>query len=76
MVVNRSFVEQILAGGDALGTRFRYVRAPAGREPGGAEAGDWYEIVGMVSDFGYGPSASGRGSRRCTTPPSPEGSTP
>src|SRR5690606_2741625 len=60
VVVNRSFVEQLLSGRDALGARFRYAGTQAGREPGEAPD-EWYEIVGVVSDFGDLPSASGQG---------------
>jgi putative ABC transport system permease protein len=49
VVANRSFVEQVLGGGSALGRRFRYVDGDA--LPGGVEKGAWYEIVGVVSDF-------------------------
>ena len=51
VIVNRSFVKEVLADGRALGRRVRYVR------PGEA-AGEarWYEIVGVVADF---PNAMG-----------------
>ncbi|HEX2189105.1 MAG TPA: ABC transporter permease, partial [Longimicrobiaceae bacterium] len=54
VVVNRTFVEQLLGNRPALGRRFRYSR------PGGAEAdgpGEWYEIVGVVEDFPASPIA-------------------
>jgi predicted permease len=47
VIVNRSFVTEVLAGSDALGHRIRYRDrgTPAARE------GGWYEIVGVVEDF-------------------------
>jgi predicted permease len=43
-VVDQTFVRQVIGGGSALGRRVRPVPAP------GAEAGPWYEIVGIVPD--------------------------
>jgi predicted permease len=60
-VVNRSFVERVLGGRGALGTRFRYPLATGRRGPGGAAPGEWYEIVGVVSDFGAEPGGAGYG---------------
>ena len=52
VIVNRSFVQHFLGGGNALGRRFRH-------EPLGDEAGTkpWWEIVGVVEDFpvSFGP---------------------
>ena len=42
VVVNRLFVERVLAGRNAVGRRIRY----AAEEPG-----RWFEIVGVVSDL-------------------------
>ncbi|HEU0078459.1 MAG TPA: FtsX-like permease family protein, partial [Longimicrobiaceae bacterium] len=61
VVVNRSLVEQVLGGGSGLGRRFRYTRTEDDREPGGVEAGGWYEVVGVVSDFPPKTTAAGRG---------------
>ncbi|CAN5345247.1 ABC transporter permease [soil metagenome] len=61
VIGNRSFVQQVLGGGDALGRRFRYTRTEDGLEPGGVEMGGWYEIVGVVSDFPAKSTISGRG---------------
>jgi predicted permease len=50
VIVNRSFVQQVLGGADPLGRRVR----PAVREDKSvarAEPGPWYEIVGVVPDF-------------------------
>jgi hypothetical protein len=55
IVVNRSFAQQIF-GGDALGRRVRYVGGNRGSAAQDAEAGRWYEIVGIVTDFPTGAS--------------------
>lgn len=44
VVVNRSFVREILGDRNAVGRRFRYV------DPPGDEPGPWLEIVGVVGD--------------------------
>ena len=50
VIVNRSFVQQVLGGGDPLGRRVRRaVREEKSGQP--AEPGPWYEIVGVVPDF-------------------------
>ncbi|HEV2735832.1 MAG TPA: FtsX-like permease family protein, partial [Longimicrobiaceae bacterium] len=61
VVVNRSFVRQVLGGGSGLGRRFRYTRTEDGREPGGVAAGGWYEVVGVVNDFPPKTTVNGRG---------------
>ncbi|HEX8271814.1 MAG TPA: ABC transporter permease [Longimicrobiaceae bacterium] len=61
VVVNRSFVEQVLGGGSALGRRFRYARTEDDRTPGGVEAGGWYEVVGVVNDFPPKQTVTGKG---------------
>ena len=50
LIVNRSFVTEIIGGGTALGVRVRYrdSEAPARR---GAEREGGFEIVGVVEDF-------------------------
>ena len=59
VVANRSFVNRVLGGGEALGRRFRYAEdRPA---PGGQARGDWYEIVGVVEDFPVEASGAGHG---------------
>jgi putative ABC transport system permease protein len=52
IIVNRSFVQQVLGGGDALGRRVRQV-TKRGNAPGDdkLQRGPWYEIVGVVPDF-------------------------
>lgn len=46
VIVNRSFADTYLADGNALGARFRYVRARDG-----VDATESYQIVGVVRDF-------------------------
>jgi predicted permease len=50
-IVNRNFAETIAPGGNALGRRFRYVRATDGEWPHGPEANRWYEVVGVVGNL-------------------------
>jgi predicted permease len=49
VLVNRSFVSEVLGGASALGRRVRY----AGRMDDGQSAvqAQWYEIIGVVNDF-------------------------
>jgi predicted permease len=49
VVINRNFAETIAPGGNALGHRFRYVRATG--EWHGPEAERWYEVVGVVGNL-------------------------
>ncbi len=58
VIANRSFVEQVLGGGEALGRRFRYTRND---DPAVLRPGAWYEIVGVVGDFSATEYATGRG---------------
>lgn len=56
VIINRNFAETIAPGGNALGRRFRYVRAtdakdgewPHGRGPA---VNRWYEVVGIVGNL-------------------------
>jgi putative ABC transport system permease protein len=67
-VVNRNFADTIAPGGNALGHRFRYVRAMDGESLDGTEAGRWYEVVGVVGNLpvttdarvAYHPAAAGQ----------------
>ena len=54
VVVNRSFVREVLGGRDPIGRRVRYTafEDSTARRPSGAEPGPWYEIVGVVPDLG------------------------
>ena len=51
VIVNRNFAETIAPGGNALGRRFRYVRATGSEWPHGPEADRWYEVVGVVGNL-------------------------
>jgi predicted permease len=51
VIVNRNFAETIAPGGNALGHRFRYVRAADGEWRHGPEADRWYEVVGVVGNL-------------------------
>ena len=51
VIVNRNFAETIAPGGNALGRRFRYVRAMDGEWLHGPEANRWYEVVGVVGNL-------------------------
>jgi hypothetical protein len=64
VIVNRNFAETIAPGGNALGRRFRYVRATGSEWPhdlerdvavgprvAGPEADRWYEVVGVVGNL-------------------------
>ncbi len=51
VIVNRNFAETIAPGGNALGRRFRYVRATGSEWPYGPEADRWYEVVGVVGNL-------------------------
>jgi putative ABC transport system permease protein len=50
VIVNRTFVDQVLRGGDALGRRVRYVEAVED-DSRGSSPGQWFEIVGVVNDL-------------------------
>ena len=49
LIVNESFVRYVLGGRNAIGQRIRIVTGEV-ESVGGK---DWYEIVGMVKDFGW-----------------------
>jgi predicted permease len=51
VIVNRNFAETIAPGGDALGRRFRYVRATGSEWHHGPDADRWYEVVGVVGNL-------------------------
>src|SRR5690606_32961553 len=67
-IVNRNFADTIAPGGNALGRRFRYVRAMDGEELDGPDADRWYEVVGVVGNLpvttdarvAYHPAAPGQ----------------
>lgn len=49
MIVNESFARHVFAGRNPIGQRIRIV----GGEDSSLAGEEWYEIVGMVSDFGW-----------------------
>ncbi|HEX7018466.1 MAG TPA: ABC transporter permease, partial [Gemmatimonadaceae bacterium] len=51
VIVNRNFAETIAPGGNALGHRFRYVRAMDDEPLHGVQADRWYEVVGVVGNL-------------------------
>ena len=51
VIVNRNFAETIAAGGNALGRRFRYVRATDDEWVHGPQVDRWYEVVGVVGNL-------------------------
>jgi predicted permease len=51
VIVNRSFAQAILGGGNVLGRRLRYVGRSGDAREGHVELERWYEIVGVVTDF-------------------------
>ena len=57
VIVNRSFVTELLGGGDAVGRRVRY-------RSFGDEPNPWATIVGVVEDFPPGVKSSGEASQR------------
>ena len=61
VIVNRAFVRKVLDGGSALGRRVRFAApqadddGPRRAEPVPADAGRWYEVVGVVEDLQANP---------------------
>lgn len=49
LLVNESFVKHVLGGRNAVGQRIRVVDG----EDGTVAGEEWYEVVGMVKDFGW-----------------------
>ena len=49
LIVNQSFARHVLGNRNPIGQRIRVVRG----EDGSVAGKDWYEIVGMVKDFGW-----------------------
>jgi predicted permease len=54
VVVDRTFVAQLLGGGNPLGRRVRYVGRSREAGEGNVSIGRWYEIVGVVPEFPRG----------------------
>jgi predicted permease len=59
VVVNSSFVDQVLGGRNAIGRHLRYVPRPGA--PGVTTVESWYEIVGVVPDLGTRAGAGPQG---------------
>jgi predicted permease len=67
-IVNRNFAETIAPGGNALGRRFRYVRAMGGESLHALGTDRWYQVVGVVGNLpvttearvAYHPAAAGQ----------------
>ena len=51
VIVNQSFVEEALGGGNALGRHVRSLVRRSNTSPGNEDPGRWYEVVGVVTDF-------------------------
>ncbi len=51
VIVNRNFADTMAPGGNALGRRFRYVRAMEGEWQHGPQVDRWYEVVGVVGNL-------------------------
>ena len=51
VIVNRNLAETMAPGGNALGHRFRYVRAAEGEWAHGPQTNRWYEVVGVVGNL-------------------------
>jgi len=59
VIVNRTFVDRIFGGANALGRRVRYAGISGDARDDRVEFGRWYEVVGVVSDFPANPTESG-----------------
>jgi putative ABC transport system permease protein len=51
VLVNRTFVQRVLGGGNALGRRIRYTPPVDDDRPEEVQPARWYEIVGVVDDL-------------------------
>ncbi|HYR07194.1 MAG TPA: ABC transporter permease [Longimicrobium sp.] len=51
VIVTRTFVEQVLGGGSALGRRIRYAPPAEDDEDAEVRPARWYEVVGVVEDL-------------------------
>lgn len=66
VIVNESFVENVLGGRNPIGRRVRFVASESSREPD--FEGPWHDIVGLVEDMG---TVSGYGSSGVYRPAEP-----
>ncbi len=55
VIVSRSFVRDVLGGGNALGRRVRFVPPPRTDRADEWKPGEWHEIVGVVEDLRANP---------------------
>jgi predicted permease len=69
VIVNRSFVRQVLGGGSALGRRVRYASQPD--DDGESMPARWFEIVGVVGDLHENPMDPGLAGARMYHPLTP-----
>lgn len=60
VVVNRTLVDRLFAGGNPLGRRVRYVGRSREAGTGHVELQQWYEVVGVVPDFPVTPVVESR----------------
>ena len=51
VVVDRTFVEQLIGDGNPLGRRLRYRRGPQGDDDSQSRSHRWYEIVGVIDSL-------------------------
>ena len=56
VVVNQSFAQQVLGGNSPIGRRFRYVSSAQQSATSSSEP--WFQIVGVVPDFGIAPEGT------------------
>jgi putative ABC transport system permease protein len=56
VIVNETFVRQVLGGGSALGRRLRYVPVQEQGDADAAKPGRWFEVVGVSSDLERNPA--------------------
>ena len=61
IIVNQSFVDELLGGRSAVGQRVRYAGTDEDEPHASANEGDWFEIVGVVPDIGMTMGDPGEG---------------
>jgi putative ABC transport system permease protein len=54
VIVDQGFVDQVLAGRNAIGRRVRFAAVPNADGSSAEAPGPWYEIVGVVKELGMG----------------------
>lgn len=68
VIVNETFVRDVLAGGDALGRRIRFASREQFRGTAAGPAERWHEIVGVVADLPANPVVPGEVESRIYEP--------